>query len=458
MDIIILITAMKKIVWMILLVGLLITGGISSKEIYRELDIFDEAFSFVRKGFVDPEKTEVKSLIYGAIRGMLSTLNDPYTRFMTPERHKEMEVEISGSFGGLGIVISIRDGKLTVISPIEDTPAYRAGIKAGDWISEIEGTSTKGITLSEAVKKLRGPKGTKVTITVVRKGEEKPLHFTIIRDIIKIKSVKYEMIDDETAYLRITSFNNNTIRELDKAIKRLLEKGPRYLILDIRNNGGGTLNAAVGVASRFLEPDALVLYTKGRKGTKEIRYRAERGTKRFDVLLAVLINEGTASGAEILAGAIKDNKKGVLIGKKTFGKASVQTVYNLSDGSAIALTTAYYYTPAGNLIHQKGIEPDIVVEPERLSREKRDQLAKLQNGTLTDEFVKEHNPYTEEDLNRFIESLKKEGIALERKYILREIDRKIRQVEGRKERLADIYCDTQLQRALELFKVSKIFQ
>ncbi|MFH0775345.1 MAG: S41 family peptidase [bacterium] len=449
---------MKKRSWLILLVGLLVAGGLFSQEAYKDLDIFAETFSLVRREFVDPSKIEVKPLMYGAIRGMLSTLNDPFTRFMEPEKNQEMQTELAGSFGGLGITITIKDDKLMVVSPLEDTPAYKAGIKAEDIISEIEGTSTKGITIDEAVKKLRGPKGTQVTITVVRKGEAQPLTFTLTRDIIKIKSVKSEIIDDETVYIRITSFNNNTVDELSEVISKLQEKKPEYIIVDLRNNGGGILQAALGVSSRFLPAGTLVVSTKGREGTGEIRYVAENNLQKITGDMIVLVNEGSASGAEILAGAIKDNKRGFLLGKKTFGKASVQTVHNLSDGSAIALTTAHYYTPGGFLIHEKGIEPNVTVEQEQFSDERRKEIEKLQAGTWTEGFVTQHNPYTEDDLKKFIEELKKAKINVERRDILRDITFKLRKAEGKPEPLIDIYYDSQLQRALELFHASKFFE
>ncbi|MBU2461780.1 S41 family peptidase [bacterium] len=449
---------MKKRSWLILLVGLLIAGVLFSQEAYKDLDIFAETFSLVRREFVDPSKIEVKPLMYGAIRGMLSTLNDPFTRFMEPEKNQEMQTELAGSFGGLGITITIKDDKLMVVSPLEDTPAYKAGIKAEDIISEIEGTSTKGITIDEAVKKLRGPKGTQVTIAVIRKTEVNPLTFTLTRDIIKIKSVKFEIIDNETAYIRITSFNNNTIDELSEVISKLQEKNPEYIIVDLRNNGGGTLQSALGVSSRFLGAGTLVVSTKGRNGTGEIRYVAENDLQKITTNMIVLVNEGSASGAEILAGAIKDNKRGFLLGKKTFGKASVQTVHNLSDGSAIALTTAHYYTPGGFLIHEKGIEPNVTVEQEQLSDERRKEIEKLQTGTYTEEFISQHNPYTEDDIKKFIEELKKAKVNVERRDILRDITFKLRKASGKPEPLVDIYYDTQLQRALELFHASKFFQ
>lgn len=443
---------------MIVLIGLIAFGFVYSQEGYKDLDVFSEVYSYVRQAYVDPGKTGSKELIYGAINGMLQSLNDPFTRFMTPQAHKDMETELSGSFGGLGIVITVKDdGRLVVVSPIEDTPAYRMGIKADDWITHIEGTSTQGITIQEAVNKLRGPKGTQVTITITRRAEPNPLSFTITRDIIKVKSVKAEMIEDKIAYIRITGFNNNTVEELNEVLKRILNLNPEYIILDLRNNGGGTLQASVGASGRFLSPNTLVVYTKGREGTPQIKYVAGNGVKVKSKMI-VLINGGTASGAEILAGALKDHKRGILVGKKTFGKASVQTVYNLSGGSGLALTTAHYYTPGGNLIHNKGIEPNIVVEDEVLAEEKRKAIEKFEDSDLTEDFVKNRPVSTDKDIDEFIANIKKQGFDLERKYILRDIEKETREFKKEKPSIVDRFCDPQLARAIELIKTSQFFK
>lgn len=444
---------------MIGLIGLLAFSFVYSQEAYKNLDVFSEVYSYVRQNYVDPKKTETKELMYGAINGMLQTLNDPFTRFMTPQANKEMETELSGSFGGLGIIITIKDdGKLVVISPIDDTPAYKMGIKADDWITHIEGTSTEGITLQEAVSKLRGPKGTNVTITIRRKGEPNPINYTITRDIIKIKSVKAEMIDDKICYIRITGFNNNTISEFDEIYKEILSSNPEYIILDLRNNGGGTLQASVGIAEKFFPPNTLIVYTKGREGTQETRYVAENSKGKVKSKMIVLINGGTASGAEILAGSLKDHKRGILVGKKTFGKASVQTVYNLSDGSGLALTTAYYYTPSGNLIHNKGIEPDIVVEEETLSEEKRKSIEKFEESDLSEDFLKNKPSYTDKDIEEFIANIKKQGFEVEKKYILRDIEKEKRKIKQEKPSIIDRFCDLQLIRAIELINTAQFFK
>lgn len=443
---------------MIALIGFIALGLVYSQESYKEFDVFSEVYSYVKQSYVDPKKTDSKELIYGAINGMLQTLNDPFTRFMNPQANKEMETELSGSFGGLGIVITIKDGKLVVVSPIEDTPGYKMGIKSDDWITHIEGTSTQGITLQEAVSKLRGPKGTNVTITIARRGEQNPITYTITRDIIKIKSVKGEMINDKIAYVRITGFNNNTIEEFDEVYKEILSSNPDYIILDLRNNGGGTLQASVGIASRFFTPNTLLVYTQGKEGTPQVRYVAENGGVKVKSRIIVLINGGTASGAEILAGALKDHKRGVLIGKKTFGKASVQTVYNLSDGSGLALTTAHYYTPSGALIHNKGIEPNIVIEEEVIQEEKRKAIEKFEDSDLTEDFLKDKPSYTDKDIDEFIENIKKQGFDIERRYILRDIEKEAKEAKGEKPSIIDKFCDIQLIRAIELINTAQFFK
>lgn len=441
---------------MIALIGIVFLAY--SQESYKELDVFSEVFSYVRQAYVDPAKLDSKELIYGAINGMLQTLQDPFTRFMPPQAHKEMETELSGQFGGLGIIITIKDNKLVVISPIEDTPAYKIGVKADDWITHIDGTSTEGITLQDAVSKMRGQPGTNVTITIARRNEPNPISYTITRDVIKIKSVKSEMIDDKIAYIRITSFNNNTILEFNDAFNEVSKANPEYIVLDLRNNGGGTLQASVGVSGKFLAGGSLVVYTKGRENTPEIRYVAENSEAKVKAKMVILVNGGTASGAEILAGALKDHKKGILLGKKTFGKASVQTVYNLSDGSGLALTTAHYYTPNGNLIHGKGIEPNIVVDEEQIPEEKRKIIEKFEDGTLTEDFVENNATYTDKEIEQFIASLKKSGIEIERKYILRDIEKEAKELKGEKPSIIDRYCDLQLARAIEIIKAREFWK
>ncbi len=327
---------------------------------YEELKIFTEVLSLVERNYV--EDVEIKDLVHGAIRGMLSSL-DPHSGFMTTDAYKEMQVDTKGEFGGLGIQIGIKDSVLTVIAPIEDTPAFRAGIKAGDKIIKVDGESTKDMTLLEAVNKMRGPKGTEVTITIIRKGWKGPKDFTIVRGIIKIKSVKFRVIDEEIGYVKISQFQEKTAGELADVLVKLDEKKIVSLVLDLRNNPGGLLNSAIEVADEFLPPGKLVVYIKGKTGEK-IEYNTKGKRPNYDYPMIVLVNQGSASASEIVAGAVKDWDRAVILGVTTFGKGSVQSVIPLSDGSALRLTTAKYYTPRGILIQNTGIKPDIEVKLE----------------------------------------------------------------------------------------------
>ncbi|RCK81104.1 MAG: Carboxyl-terminal protease [Candidatus Ozemobacter sibiricus] len=339
---------------------------------FKSLDLIRKVMEIIKSDYVD-ENTDDQKLIYGAIEGMLKVLDDPYTRFMEPKAFKEMQVETQGEFGGLGIVITIKGRMLTVISPIEDTPAWRAGIKAGDMILKIDGKDVIDIALHDAVKLLRGPEGSKVTISVLREGEKEPKDYTLIREIIKIPSVKYWVIKPNIGYIRLTQFIQTSAEDLEKALLALEKAKVSSIILDLRNNPGGLLTAAVEVGRKFI-PKGDIVSIKGRDGEKNT-YSSFFQSHPL-IPLIVLINEGSASASEIVAGAIKDNKRGLLLGKKTFGKGSVQTVISLNDGSALALTTALYYTPSGINIHKRGIEPDIEVDLPKLSDEERKEIQK----------------------------------------------------------------------------------
>jgi len=427
-----------------------------AKESYESLGVFTDVLSIVENNYVDEEKVKPEELIYGAIKGVLSELDDPYTRFMPPKKYEETQVQTKGEFGGIGIEITLREEVLTIVAPIDDTPGYKAGLKAGDKITEIEGKSTKGITLEEAVDKLRGPKGSPVTFVISRE-EEEPFPVTIIRDIIEIKSVKGEMINEEIAYLRIASFSEHTARELDRILKELLKENKvKSLVLDLRNNPGGLLISAFEVSDKFLQ-EGVVVSTKGRIAHQNREYRARKQEDDFDLPLVVLINNGSASGAEIVAGAIKDTGRGVLLGTKSFGKGSVQTIYPLSDNSGIALTTAKYFTPSGICIHEKGIMPQIVVEPRKFTKEEIEQFKKLNEGKLIKGFVDKHNPYTEEDLDKFLKELSDKEINLEKTIIKSRVDRELRIANNEKEPLFDLEIDNQLKRAVELLVALPVF-
>ncbi|HET57957.1 MAG TPA: S41 family peptidase [Deltaproteobacteria bacterium] len=331
---------------------------------YKNLKKFSEILDMIERNYV--EETDSDMLIQGAIEGMMKNL-DPHSTYMTEEMYKELQVDTRGEFGGLGIVISMKDGILTVVSPVEDTPAFEAGIMAGDAIAKINGEDTKDLTIMDAVHKLRGPRGTEVTISIMREGFDEPKDYTITRDIIKIKSVKHRILQDNIAYIRISSFQENTTDDLEAALETIQSSGTdlQGLVVDLRNNPGGLLDQAVSAADLFLK-SGIIVTTKGRDGrVPEKKYQARNQGIEPDEPIIMLVNGGSASGSEILAGALRDNRRAVLLGTQTFGKGVMQMIIPLRDGSAVKLTTAKYYTPSGVSIQAKGITPDFVVEYSR---------------------------------------------------------------------------------------------
>ncbi|WP_028950206.1 S41 family peptidase [Sulfurihydrogenibium subterraneum] len=340
---------------------------------------YTDVLKLVEDNYVEP--TESKKLLYGSLRGLLSSL-DPYSTFFTPEEFKEFTSETQGEFGGLGMEVTMENNKLLVVSPIEDTPAFKAGIKPGDWIIEIDGEPTDKMTLFQAVKKMRGKPGTKVTLTIFRKGVEKPFKVELVRDIIKVKSVKTKELENgKIGYIRLTQFQENSAEEFEKALKSF--KNKEGIIIDLRNNPGGLLTSAVSIADMLLPKGKLIVYTQGRdpKNREEFYSQSEPVVDK-KIPIAVIVNKGSASASEILTGALKDNNRAIIVGDTTFGKASVQTLIPLPDGAGVKLTVAHYYTPNGNLIMNKGITPDIIVkvsEEEEAERAKAEREAKM-NG------------------------------------------------------------------------------
>jgi len=373
-------------------------GKDSDKDaLYKEIELFSDALTFIRQNYVDEVKA--KDLIYGALKGMLASL-DPYSQFMDPESFKEIRVETKGEFGGLGIEISIKDGLLTIISPLEDTPAHKAGIKAGDRIVKIDGELTKDITLLDAVKKLRGRPGTDVTVTILREDEKRVFDLKVTRAVIKIESIKDAMIlENNIGYIRLTEFQERSPRDLEEALKKLKSDGMDSLILDLRNNPGGLLDVAVKVADKFIEKGKDIVITKGRAKDMETTYAAKEKPQN-DFPLVVLVNGGSASASEIVAGAIQDNKRGIIVGTKTFGKGSVQTVIPLKDESALRITTAKYFTPSGRVIHDEGIIPDVVVEYRQLDIKDKAQK-KVEEVFEQVEDKKEEKEEEKENKNRY---------------------------------------------------------
>ncbi len=338
--------------------------GAVTDEIYDNLKVFSDVLSIVQKDYVDVEKTESRQLVYGGIQGMLSTL-DPHSSFMAPEVFRETQVDTKGKFEGLGIQIEMRDGILTVVAPIEGTPAWKAGVKPEDQILKINGESTKKMTLLETVSKLRGPKGTKVTITIMRKKFESPKDFTITRGVIPILSVRSETSEAGYGYIRVSQFSERTDREFKRALKKWKESSKgrlNGLVLDLRNNPGGLLDQAVKVADHFVD-SGVIVSIKGRLPSSRATYTARSRETEENYPMVVLVSNGSASGSEIVAGALQDYDRAVIVGTRTFGKASVQTLYPLRDGSGLRLTTGRYFTPNGRDIQAEGIEPDIILPP-----------------------------------------------------------------------------------------------
>ncbi|MGB9627305.1 MAG: S41 family peptidase [Thermodesulfobacteriota bacterium] len=402
-----------------------------SNSMYEDLKVFTDVLGILQKEYV--EETNSKDLIHGAIKGMLETL-DPHSAFMPPNMYKEMQEETKGRFEGLGIEITIKEGILTVVSPIEDTPAYKAGIQAGDQIIRINGEPTKNLTLIDSVKRLRGPKGTQVTITIMREGFTKPKDFTLVRDVIPIRSVRYELLDKYYGYIRISQFQEKTDSEFEKAIKALEEQSKgtlKGLILDMRNNPGGLLDQAVKIADRFID-SGVIVSMQGRREDQKMKFYAHPDGTLSRYPLVVLVNSGSASGAEIVAGAIQDHGRGIIMGTQTFGKGSVQTIFPLKDGSGLRLTTARYYTPNGRSIQAKGIAPDIIVKPLPAEEEK---------------VVVPKHP-TEKDLERHLNDIEK-GVPKEKPK-----KEEVKKEEAREKKP----LDHQLERALELLKSWEIFK
>ncbi|HTT75940.1 MAG TPA: S41 family peptidase [Candidatus Binataceae bacterium] len=333
---------------------------------YKELQTFANVLAIVQKNYVEPVST--KQLINGAITGMLASL-DPHSAYLTPDLYRDLEVETRGSFGGLGIEITVRDDTLTVVSPIEGTPAYKAGLKSGDQIIKIDNDFTKGMTLTDAVKRMRGPKGSKISLTIHREGVPDLFTVTVVRDVIKIDSVKAKPLKDGYAYLRIATFQDGTNDDVDKALDKFEKEDHGHikgLVLDLRDNPGGLLNQAVSVSDDFLD-GGLIVYTQGRDPSQQQKFFAHKKHDFDDYPMVVLVNGGSASASEIVAGALQDQRRAIIVGTQTFGKGSVQTILPLDDDSALRLTTARYYTPNGRSIQAVGITPNVISEPPKLT-------------------------------------------------------------------------------------------
>ncbi len=426
--------------------GFLFTKVQAGSNLFSELKPLLETYQAIQSQYI--EKIKPSRLIEGAIKGMIEFLKDPHSYWMDAESYKGMEQEKKGEFGGLGIQITLKNEFITIVSPLEGTPASEAGLQPWDKIIEINGESAEGITLTEAMKKLRGEPGTVIRLTIQREGEKDSLLFIITRDIIKFPNVKQKLLDENIGYIKIVGFTNeNTVRDLRNALVDLKARGIVALILDLRYNPGGLLTQAIEVADEFLS-SGIIVSTQGRDPSQNQVYNAQEKGDGLELPLIVLINEGSASASEIVAAAIKDNQRGTLIGSKSFGKGTVQSVIPLKNYGAIALTTAKHLTPSGMSIEDEGIEPCIKVEAFRPSEEEKKILAKLRESKLIAEFLTQYPYWEEVDLASLISELEKEETKVDEGLL-----RKFLRWEDNNEE-NDIFNDLQLLEAIEILRES----
>jgi len=397
------------------------------REDYESLETFTNILAIVRKNYVDEVNT--KELMTGAINGMLNSM-DPHSGYLTPELYKELQMDTQGRFGGLGIEITVRNGMLTVVSPIEDTPAFRAGIKAGDQILKIDDEFTKDMNLMQAVKKMRGLKGSKLNLSIKREGVPDLLNFSIVRDTIRVQSVRSRVLEEGYGYIRLAQFQERSDRDLQKAIENLSSEkgGIKGLVLDLRNNPGGLLTQAVRVADLFID-SGMIVYTEGRLESQKQKYFARKEGSWTEFPMVVLVNGGSASASEIVAGALQDHKRAVILGTKTFGKGSVQTILPLDDNSALRLTTARYFTPKGRSIQATGIVPDIVFENVPVQESRAEEKKRL--------------------------GLREENLP---GHLQNQQEQKEKEKQAQQEKEESVENDAQLKRALELLKGWDVFK
>lgn len=405
---------------------------------YETLETFTNILSIVKKNYV--EDVETKNLVNGAINGMLTSL-DPHSAYLTPDLYKDLQMDTQGRFGGLGIEITVKNGVLTVVSPIEDTPAFKAGVKPGDMIFKIEDDFTKDMTLVDAVKKMRGPKGTKINLSIKREGISELINLTLTRDTIRVQSVRNRTLEPGYGYIRLAQFQERSDRDLQRSLEKLAaEKGGlKGLVLDLRNNPGGLLTQAVRITDLFLDA-GLIVYTEGRIESQRQKFFAQKDSPVMDFPIVVLVNGGSASASEIVAGALQDHKRAIVLGTKTFGKGSVQTILPLDDNSALRLTTARYFTPKGRSIQATGIVPDIIVES-----------TPQQDGKVEE---RKRSGVREENLPGHLLNPQTPGQTPEQ--ILKERDKQIPSTAPTGDETID--NDAQLKRALDLLKSWDVFK
>ncbi len=458
----------ERVIWIGIIFLLIIlhcsTLGTSSNEEKERLyfSLIKETLTYIRAYYVDETKVDYKKLMHGAVKGMLESLEDDHTAFLSEKKLKELQNYTNGSFAGLGITISTKDGYPTVIAPIEGSPAFKMGIKAGDKIVEIEGKSSKDMNIDEVVKRLKGAQGSKVSIKIAREGALELVPLTITRAIIKVPSVKYGFINEKKkknriGYVRIISFSKKTSLDMKKALLELKAKGMKKLVLDLRNNPGGLLTASVEISDMFLNAGRIVS-TRGKYKKEEEVFKSNPKNTLVgnNIPIVVLINEGSASASEILAGALKDTGRALIVGSKSYGKGSVQNIIPLrrsNERIAMRLTIQKYYTPKGISIHGKGIEPDLLINLPKKGFEELYMEKKMADGEYIKQFIAKNPNYNKKQINQLLHKLKEKGITINRRIV----EKKLR--DGKKQigiPLYDLEYDVQLKKAVEVIDSPKL--
>ncbi len=412
---------------------------------HKYLDYFHRVYQLILTEYVD--EASPKDMFYGAIRGMINSLNDPFSRFLDEKSFEELKEMTTGKFQGVGIEITIQDGQVIVVTPIDDSPAMKAGILSGDVITTIDGKAVKGMKLEKIVNLIRGlPKST-VKLQVRREGFDEPMNFELERAPVKITSVEYDVIKERNiGYLRLKNFGSETTRDVTRALKFFNAGGIKKIVVDVRNNPGGLLSSSIEISELLLERGKTIVSTRGKEGSGRVQVYKSQSEPIYRGALIMLVNNGSASASEILSGAIRDNGRGKLLGVKTFGKGSVQKSFNLDDDIGVAITVAKYYTPSGELIHKKGIKPDYEVPLEKLSESEMKNLKVVRDRKILEQFVRKDTEYTEETKASFRAALARDGVILPDKtanYMLKDWIYR-----SRKKPLYDLEFDLQLNEAI----------
>lgn len=418
---------------------------------FKYLDYFHSVYQTIRNDYV--EDVTPKKLFEGAIRGMIQSLDDPYSRFLDESEYNDFREEVTGKFIGIGVEVTVKDGEIVVVSPIEDSPAKKAGVKAGDVIVRVDDTKANGKPLSDIMKLIKGEPGSQIRISVRRAGMPELIDFTMKREPVRMASVKWGVMSENRSigYLRITHFFSETAVDTEKALRAFIDRKVNKVVLDLRDNPGGDVEAAISIANMFLDKDKVILSTRGREGSGISEEYKAKNAPVYKGELLVLVNGGSASASEILSGALRDNKRAQLIGQKTFGKALVQRVNDVeADKTGYTLTIRKYYTPSGAMIHKKGIIPDIAIKENEVPESDRNNLTQALNKKLFEEFVKTHNAYTPENRTELKSFLTAKGFPLSDKvsaYFFKQELRRYTQTP-----LYDLEFDGELSKALEIYK------